>query len=119
MASEPVTSLSVPLPLPRASSAEAATIRGDVSNRLPFLDYTNEGLIFLADKAEKHGFSQGEFIAKITFTEWVIHHNLFQQHQTRRCTLKVSLCYVLAEHNQDSLLRVLPMTLSCFEVKNA
>ncbi|RYP69743.1 hypothetical protein DL769_005194 [Monosporascus sp. CRB-8-3] len=92
--------------------------RRKTTERFPFLRYANQAILYHADQARSHGISQRDFLAVFPRSEWVKHHNIFQEHNVRRYTSEVSLLYILAEAGLSALIRAHVNCQSYFEVEN-
>ncbi|KAI1076000.1 ankyrin [Whalleya microplaca] len=104
----PVMLPSLPDPLPKASSSEAAELRDLVRSHIPFLDYAVHNVLGHADSAQASGLDQAAFLSTFPREQWIILDNLFQKYEIRRHTRKASLLYLFAEHNLASLINHLP-----------
>lgn len=109
------TNLGLSEDLPKASSEEAAQLRGLVNTALPFLEYATHHVLYHADIAQGRGVIQENFIQEFQLTRWIWLNNLFEKHQVRRHTPKASLLYLLAEYDMSNLIKINPYVLSLFE----
>jgi ankyrin repeat protein len=112
------TPLEIPDNLPNASSQQAAGLRGSVTQTFPFLEYAVHNVLYHADIAEGGSISQVGFLNSFPLPRWVKLDNLFEKHEVRRHTERVSLLYLLAELNAANLIRVHPSVNSCVDVEN-
>jgi hypothetical protein len=112
------TPLKIPDDLPKASSQEAASLRKSATQTFPFLEYAARNVLYHADAAEGGGISQTDFLDSFPLPRWVKLDNLFEKHEVRRHTDKVSLLYILAEFDAANLIRVHPSVNSCLDVEN-
>ncbi|KAK2764112.1 nacht and ankyrin domain protein [Colletotrichum kahawae] len=103
--------------LPHASSGEANTLREAAENRLPFLRYATQQVLYHCDAAEEAGVSQLDFLQSLNLSGWIILDNLFEKHRIRRHTHKASLLYILAEQNRAKLISIERSKLECFKVE--
>ncbi|CAN9191527.1 unnamed protein product [Alternaria alternata] len=112
------TPLKIPDDLPKASSQEATSLRKSATQTFPFLEYATRNVLYHADAAEGGGISQADFLKCFLLPQWVKLDNLFEKHEVRRHTERVSLLYLLAELNAANLIRVHPSTNSCLDVED-
>jgi hypothetical protein len=112
------TSLKIPSNLPKASSQEAAGLRKSATQAFPFLEYAIHNVLYHADSAEGQGISQVDFLHNFPLSRWVKLENLFEKHEVRRHTERVSLLYLLAEFNMANLMKVLGSISRCMDVGN-
>lgn len=94
------------MPLPTASSTEAADLRQWVSEKLPFFEYAVRNVLYHADLAEGGGVPQHAFIKHFPLRHWITLDNLIERYQIRRHTPNACLLYILAEKNLSSLIRI-------------
>jgi hypothetical protein len=111
------TPLKIPDALPKASLQEATSLRNLATQTFPFLEYAVHNVLYHANIAESGGISQAGFLDNFPLPRWVKLDNLFEKHEVRRHTERVSLLYLLAELNAANLIRVLPSVNSCLDVK--
>ncbi|KAK7908763.1 hypothetical protein PG985_016066 [Apiospora marii] len=78
----------------------------------PFLRYAVHNILFHANMAEAHGYSQGQFLATFPFEKWVTYRNAFSE-KDNRYTPNVSILYILASNGLDALINVYPVGHSC------
>ncbi|KAL7624600.1 hypothetical protein AAE478_006167 [Parahypoxylon ruwenzoriense] len=90
--------------LPIARSDEAKSLRQQISDKFPFLEYATRHIFYHANEAAI-GLPQGDFVGTISLREWINMDNLFQKHEIRRHTQAASLMYILAENNFGRLIR--------------
>lgn len=90
-------------PLPRAKSDEAKQLRAAVADSFPFLEYAARHVLSHANAAA-HSISQRDFLNNFPLNTWVRVSNLFEVHEVRRHTPKVSLLYILAQKNLARLI---------------
>ena len=94
--------LSLPVPLPKAKSEEAKSLRKKASAMFPFLDYATDKIVSHAELACANGVNQTEFIMAMSSSVWRDLASLFAVHDTRRYVPYVSIArkfaYVGAEH---------------------
>jgi hypothetical protein len=112
------TLLEIPEDLPKATSKRAASLRNLANRTFPFLEYAVRNVLYHADTAEGGGISQVDFFNSFPLPRWVRLDNLFEKHEVRRHTERVSLLYLLAELNAVNLIRVHPSANSCLDVEN-
>jgi hypothetical protein len=112
------TPLEIPDSLPKASSQPAAGLRKSATQTYPFLEYAVHNVLYHADAAEDGGISQVYFLDSFPLPRWVKLDNLFEKHEIRRHTERVSLLYLLAELNAANLIRVHPSVGSCLDVED-
>ena len=91
--------------LPAASSEEAKDLRKTISQKLPFLKYAVQNVLYHADFADGQGVSQKAFVENFALSNWILLDNLFEKFQIRRHTSGASLLYILAEKNFSNLIR--------------
>ncbi|KAI0009816.1 hypothetical protein F4779DRAFT_338141 [Xylariaceae sp. FL0662B] len=72
------------VPLPKASSEEAISLRQSVAEAFPLLEYAVQNVLHHADAAECLGVSQTDFLANFCVSGWVTLRNLFEKHEIRR-----------------------------------
>ena len=111
------TPLKIPNNLPKASSQQSASLRKLAAQRFPFLEYATRNVLYHADAAEGKGISQVNFLHSFPLPRWIKLDNLFEKHEVRRHTKRVSLLYILAELNAANLIRARPSTNSCLDVE--
>ncbi|PVH69241.1 hypothetical protein DL98DRAFT_400135, partial [Cadophora sp. DSE1049] len=111
-----ITPLKIPENLPKASSPEATSLRELVTETFPFLEYAVHNVLYHADAAEGGGISQADFLNSFPLPRWVKLENLFEKHELRRHTERVSLLYLLAELNAANLIRVDRSASLCLDV---
>jgi ankyrin repeat protein len=109
------TPLKIPDKLPKASLQEATSLRESATQTFPFLEYAVHNVLYHADAAEGGGISQADFLDSFPLPRWVKLDNLFEKHEVRRHTERVSLLYLLAELNAANLIRVYPSVKSCLD----
>ncbi|KAH7079189.1 hypothetical protein BKA63DRAFT_551591 [Paraphoma chrysanthemicola] len=97
--------LEIPESLPKASTHHAAGLRESATETFPFLEYAVQNVLYHADVAERSGIVQVDFLDSFPLTQWVKLDNLFEKHEKRRHTERVSFQYVLAELNIANLFR--------------
>jgi ankyrin repeat protein len=93
------------MPLPTASSTEAANLRQLASEKFPFLEYAVCNVLYHADLAEGGGAPQDAFIKHFPLGDWITLDNLIERYQIRRHTNNADLLYILAEENLPNLIR--------------
>ncbi|KAJ4392780.1 hypothetical protein N0V91_011263, partial [Didymella pomorum] len=111
------TSLSIPDALPKAFSQEAVSLRKSATQTFPFLEYAVRNVLYHADTAQGGGISQADFLDSFPLPRLVKLNNLFEKHEVRRHTERVSLLYLLAELNAANLIRIHPSVSSCLKVE--
>jgi hypothetical protein len=111
------TPLQIPDKLPKASSQQAAVLRNLATQKFPFLEYAVRNVLYHADTAEVGGISQAYFLDSFPILRWVKLDNLFEKHEVRRHTERVSLPYLLAELNAANLIGVLGSASRCIDVE--
>ncbi|KAJ4369531.1 hypothetical protein N0V86_009366 [Didymella sp. IMI 355093] len=111
------TPLQIPNQLPKASLQQAANLRKSASQTFPFLEYAVRNVLYHADTAEGGGISQADFLDSFPLPQWVNLDNLFQKHELRRHTERVSLLYLLAELDMANLIGVLGSASRCMDVE--
>ncbi|KAH6714506.1 Pfs, NB-ARC and ankyrin domain protein [Leptodontidium sp. MPI-SDFR-AT-0119] len=111
------TPLKIPDNLPKASSQEATSLRMSATQTFPFLEYAVHNVLYHADAAEGGGISQADFLNSFPLPQWVKLDNLFEKHELRRHTERVSLLYLLAELNAANLIRVNRSASLCLDVE--
>ncbi|KAF2969325.1 hypothetical protein GQX73_g4258 [Xylaria multiplex] len=92
--------------------------RKAITQKFPFLEYVNRGMLYHAEQAQINGISQQDFLKTFPRPEWVKHHNMLEKAKLRRYTLEVSLYYILAEAGMSSLIQAHSTRQSCFEIEN-
>jgi ankyrin repeat protein len=112
------TPLKIPDDLPKAFSQHAASLRKLATQTFPFLEYAVRNMLYHADAADGGGISQADFLDSFPLPRWVKLDNLFERHEVRRHTERVSLLYLLAELNAANLIRVHPSVDSCLDVED-
>ena len=99
--------LSLPVPLPKAKSEEAKSLRKKASAMFPFLEYATDSIVSHAELACANGVDQAEYITAVSnefglSSVWRVLASLFAVHDTRRYVPYVSIArkfaYVGAEH---------------------
>jgi ankyrin repeat protein len=98
--------LPLSIPLPNASSKEAAKIHRIASQKFPFLEYSVLNVLHHADVANGYGISQDVFVENFVLRDWIDLDNYFERYQIRRHTSNGSLIYILAEQNLPNLIRI-------------
>jgi hypothetical protein len=112
------TPLQIPDPLPKASSQPAVNLRKSATQTFPFLEYAVRNVLYHADTAQGGGISQADFLDSFPLARWVKLDNVFEKHEVRRHTERVSLLYMLAELNVPNLIRIHPSANSCLDVED-
>ncbi|KFY15667.1 hypothetical protein V491_05602 [Pseudogymnoascus sp. VKM F-3775] len=98
--------LPLSVPLPTASSKEAANLHRIASQKFPFLEYSVLNVLYHADAANGYGISQDVFVENFVLRDWINLNNYFERYQIRRHTSNGSLIYILAEQNLPNLIRI-------------
>ncbi|KAL5378399.1 hypothetical protein DPSP01_009158 [Paraphaeosphaeria sporulosa] len=111
------TSLNIPGSLPKASSHQAASMRTLAMQRFPLLEYAVRNVLHHADVAEGSGVSQERFVESFPPPQWVKLDNLFEKHEVRRHSERVSCLYLLAELNMANLIKVCRLVDQCMTVE--
>ncbi|KAH8688669.1 hypothetical protein GQ44DRAFT_802460, partial [Phaeosphaeriaceae sp. PMI808] len=111
------TSLNIPHSLPKASSQQAASMRTLAMQRFPLLEYAVRNVLHHADTAEGSGISQEHFVESFPPPQWVKLDNLFEKHEVRRHSERVSCLYLLAELNMANLIKVCRSVDQCITVE--
>lgn len=70
-----------------------------------FLEYANSGILYHADRAEKYGSKQCDFLAKFPLSEWVRQNGVLEEIHKPWHTTKVSLLHILVESGHSALVR--------------
>lgn len=108
----------IPVPLPKASSTEAANLRRKVGEANPILEYATHNVLGHAEAAVKGGLGQEEFLNTFPLSDWMRWQNILEKHQIRRYDLTPSLLYVLAERGLASLIELLPSASDCLAIED-
>ncbi|KAI9697547.1 MAG: hypothetical protein M1820_007746 [Bogoriella megaspora] len=87
-------------------NAEAAVFRDQMRDKFPFLDYAVQHVLHHADIAESGGITQKNFVKNFATDVWIKLANLFQKHDVRRYTPKVSLLYICTDRNLPYLIKI-------------
>ncbi|KAI0020841.1 hypothetical protein F4780DRAFT_314222 [Xylariomycetidae sp. FL0641] len=103
-------SVSLPNPLPKASSNDARQLREDLQSGFPFLRYATESVFQHADSAEELGVSSAYWLEFFPLARWLNLDNALATYDTRR-HLHPTLLYILAEKNAGHLI---PFALRVF-----
>jgi ankyrin repeat protein len=111
------TPLEIPDELPTASTQPAASLRESATQAFPFLEYAVHNVLYHANTAEGGDISQAHFLDSFPRPEWVKLNNLFEKHEVRRHTERVSLLYLLAELDMADLIGVLGLANRCMVVE--
>jgi ankyrin repeat protein len=111
------TPLKIPDDLPKASSQPATSLRKSATQTFPFLEYAVHNVLYHADAAEGGGISQADFLDSFPLPRWVKLDNLFEKHEVRRHTERVSLLYLLAELNMANLIGGIGSVSRCIDVE--
>jgi ankyrin repeat protein len=106
----------LPDPLPPAS--EAARLRGTISLKFPFLEYSVLNILHHANSAQQNGIKQGDFLVEFPLQQWKFLKNTLEKHEIRRYKDPVSMLYILAERNLADLIRIYSQRESCFDIEN-
>ncbi|KAK7973104.1 hypothetical protein PG988_007238 [Apiospora saccharicola] len=86
-------------------------------NRFPFLQYAVNSVLYHADRAQKLGVSQSEFLTKFHTAASVKLNNACEKYQARKYPSGARLLYIiLAEKNLSNLLTIFPATSSNLEM---
>ncbi|KAK1076750.1 hypothetical protein LTR33_008676 [Friedmanniomyces endolithicus] len=88
--------------LPKASSAEAKTLRQQISVKFPFLKYASNEVLYHANEAA-YGIDQTPFLKAFDLQKWIYITNIYEVHNNRRHTRSASVVYLLAENNLSRL----------------
>ncbi|KAF2022276.1 hypothetical protein BU24DRAFT_405156 [Aaosphaeria arxii CBS 175.79] len=111
------TPLQIPDRLPKASLPQAVDLRESATEMFPFFEYAVHNVLYHADTAEGGGMSQADFLDSFPLIRWVKLDNVFEKHEVRRHTERVSLLYLLAELDMANLIRVLGSASCCMDVE--
>ncbi|KAI1561046.1 Arp Ankyrin repeat [Pyrenophora tritici-repentis] len=112
------TPLKIPNDPLKAFSQQAASLRKSATETFPFLEYATRSVLYHADAAEDGGISQAGFLDSFPLPRWVKLDILFEKHEVRRHTERVSLLYLLSELNAANLIRIHPSISSCLDEEN-
>ncbi|KAF2734985.1 hypothetical protein EJ04DRAFT_224485 [Polyplosphaeria fusca] len=112
------TSLNIPDSLPKASSQQAASIRTLATQKFPLLEYAVRNVLHHADTAEGSGISQESFVESFPPPQWIKLDNLFEKHEVRRHSERVSCLYLLAELNMANLIKVCGSLDKCITLED-
>ncbi|KAI2479975.1 Pfs NB-ARC and Ankyrin domain protein [Pyrenophora tritici-repentis] len=112
------TPLKIPNDPLKAFSQQAASLRKSATETFPFLEYATRSVLYHADAAEGGGISQAGFLDSFPLPRWVKLDILFEKHEVRRHTERVSLLYLLSELNAANLIRIHPSISSCLDEEN-
>ncbi|KAH8727792.1 hypothetical protein GQ44DRAFT_676730, partial [Phaeosphaeriaceae sp. PMI808] len=104
--------------LPKASSKEAASLRKEISETFPFLEYAIRYVLYHADEAERYHVTQSTFLDSFTVPKWTMLNNIFEKREVRRHSLRATLMYILAEINMAHLIKIHPSIGLCLSVEN-
>ncbi|KAI1261596.1 hypothetical protein F5Y18DRAFT_194887 [Xylariaceae sp. FL1019] len=92
--------------LPLSRNAEAKAIREDIVQKLPFLEYATQHVLYHADIASASQ-SQGLFLDTFDLQSWTKADNVFEKHNTSRHTENATLIYISAKKGLVGLIKVL------------
>jgi ankyrin repeat protein len=98
------TCLAIPDSLPVAKSEEAKHLREVITERFPFSRYAVQNVFYHAETAHGNGISQRHFLETFPLGNWLLKHNICEQHGTRRYKEGAHLLYVLAEKDCANLI---------------
>jgi hypothetical protein len=93
--------------------------RDQVSTGLPFLEYAVQNVLCHANKAEREGVPQVEFLQDFPLDTWKPLFNSFEKFQVNHYNNRVSLLYILSEHGAESLVWIHPQRKSHFLARDS
>jgi ankyrin repeat protein/nucleoside phosphorylase len=96
----------IPDPLPAPKSEEAKSLRNQVNEKYPFLEYAVKHVLEHADDAEENGVVQKDFIENLPLQTWISLNSLIVIHQTHRYSHETSLLYILADRDLPNLIKI-------------
>ena len=100
------------------STQEASRYRLKMCREFPFLQYAVQNILHHAEAAEISGVHQKDFVQNFPLTRWLKLQKIIEPIKIRKYTAKASLLYILAENNLSALMRIHPLTVSCFDVQD-
>ncbi|KAF2846574.1 hypothetical protein T440DRAFT_356043, partial [Plenodomus tracheiphilus IPT5] len=117
MSADVIALIELPETLPRASTRQAAGLRKLALEKLPFLEYVVQNVLYHADAAQRSSITQSSFLDGFPLIQWIKLDNLFQKHDVRRHTERVSFLYVLAKLNMAGLIRARSPGPRCLDLE--
>ncbi|KAK4239627.1 hypothetical protein C8A03DRAFT_42779 [Achaetomium macrosporum] len=118
MATDISAHLTIPDPLPKASSAEGKELRQKTAEVFPFLQYAVEMVLWHADEAQAAGICQANFLRELEPTHMVSLGNICATYDNRRHKSTPSLLYIFAEQNLPALIRIHENNRHAFDVED-
>ncbi|KAH7159343.1 hypothetical protein DER46DRAFT_686813 [Fusarium sp. MPI-SDFR-AT-0072] len=88
----------------RQQCTEADTIKDNLLEQFPFLEYASQFVLGHADGAA-HRITQQQFISEFPVTSWVPIFNIFEKHKVRRYNQEADILYILADRGLPNLIR--------------
>jgi hypothetical protein len=85
-------------------STESQTIKGNLLEQFPFLEYASQFVLGHADAAA-HRITQQQLINEFPVSNWVRIFNVFEKHKVRRYTQEADILYILADRGLPNLIR--------------
>jgi hypothetical protein len=82
--------LSLPAPLPKATSEEGKQLRSTSSRSFPFLEYACSYVTYHAEQAAIYGLPQVNFVKTFPALVWALIYNTFAKFETRRIELSMA-----------------------------
>jgi ankyrin repeat protein len=116
MSTNAVSFLKVPESLQKVTSKDVTHLRKTVTDVFPFLEYAVQNILHHADAAEGNGISQETFVQSFSLDRWIKMENLFERHEVRRHTERMSPLYLFCEHNLSNLIKAQTPIFSYLEV---
>jgi predicted Fe-Mo cluster-binding NifX family protein len=89
----------------RQQSTEAQTIKDNLLEQFPFLEYASQFVLGHADAAA-HRITQQQFISEFPVSSWVSIFNIFEKHKVRRYNQEADILYILADRGHPELIRM-------------
>ena len=82
----------------------------------PFYQYALQNALFHAERSQRNGTNQKDFLATFPLRRWLLLKNTLEKHYVRQYTSEATLLYILAERNLNHLIRTIQLRESCFAV---
>lgn len=77
----------------------------ELDSSFPFYQYALQNVLFHADRSQRNGTNQLDFLATFPLRRWLLLNNTLERHYVRQYTSEATLLYILAERNLSHLIR--------------
>ena len=86
------------------SDGDPATLRVEIQETYPFLEYATRNVLCHANEAESEGISQHDWLPNFPLDHWTKLDNVFEKFKVRRHSPETNIFCILAEKNLASLI---------------